>query len=68
MLPEIPAVATSSGADLATLGGYLDQVATGDPLAGFGNDTYWTGKGLGRAARLAEIADCSVGPPSGTSC
>ncbi|MFI6762514.1 glycosyl hydrolase [Micromonospora sp. NPDC050417] len=57
VLPEIPAVATSSGADLATLGGYLDQVATGDPLAGFGNDTYWTGKGLGRAARLAEIAD-----------
>ena len=32
-------------------------MATGDPLAGFGNDTYWTGKGLGRAARLAEIAD-----------
>ncbi|MFC6021031.1 glycosyl hydrolase [Plantactinospora solaniradicis] len=57
VLPEVPAVATSSGADLATLGGYLDQVATGDPLAGFGNDTYWTGKGLGRAARLAEIAD-----------
>ncbi|MGI5214522.1 glycosyl hydrolase [Plantactinospora sp. CA-290183] len=57
VLPEIPAVATSSGADLATLGGYLDQAATGDPLAGFGNDTYWTGKALGRAARLAEIAD-----------
>ncbi|MEV1287996.1 glycosyl hydrolase [Micromonospora sp. NPDC049679] len=57
VLPEVPAVATGSGADLATLGGYLDQVATGDPLAGFGNDTYWTGKALGRAARLAEIAD-----------
>ncbi|MET7394772.1 glycosyl hydrolase [Dactylosporangium sp. NPDC005572] len=57
VLPEIPAVATSSGADLTTLGGYLDQVATGDPLAAFGNDTYWTGKGLGRAARAAEIAD-----------
>ena len=57
VLPEIPAVATSSGADLATLGGYLDQVATGDVFAGFNNDTYWTGKALGRAARLAEIAD-----------
>jgi endoglucanase Acf2 len=57
VLPEIPAVADSSGADLTTLGGYLDQVATGDPLAGFGDDTYWTGKGLGRAARAAEIAD-----------
>ncbi|MEV4534199.1 glycosyl hydrolase [Asanoa sp. NPDC049518] len=57
VLPEVPAVATSTGADLATLGGLLDQAANSDPLAGFGNDTYWTGKGLGRAARLAEIAD-----------
>ncbi|HTF08718.1 MAG TPA: glycosyl hydrolase, partial [Asanoa sp.] len=57
VLPEVPAVATSSGADLTTLGGLLDQVANGDPMAGVGNDTYWTGKGLGRAARLAEIAD-----------
>ncbi|MFY1637153.1 glycosyl hydrolase [Solwaraspora sp. WMMB335] len=57
VLPELPAVATSSGADLATLTGYLDQAAAGDPFAGFGNDTYWTGKALGRAARLAEIAD-----------
>ncbi|WP_432993849.1 glycosyl hydrolase [Dactylosporangium sp. CA-233914] len=57
VLPEIPAVADSAGADLSTLGSYLDQVATGDPLAAFGNDTYWTGKGLGRAARAAEIAD-----------
>jgi hypothetical protein len=46
-----------TGGDLATLNGYLDQAAQGDPLAGFGNDTYWTGKALGRAARLAEIAD-----------
>ncbi|GIF73991.1 glycosyl hydrolase [Asanoa siamensis] len=57
VLPEVPAVATSTGADLTTLGTLLDQVANGDPLAGVGNDTYWTGKGLGRAARLAEIAD-----------
>ncbi|MGI5241670.1 glycosyl hydrolase [Dactylosporangium sp. CA-139066] len=57
VLPEVPAVADSSGADLTTVGGYLDQITGGDPLAGFGNDTYWTGKGLGRAARAAEIAD-----------
>nr|BFE60621.1 hypothetical protein GCM10020063_051470 [Dactylosporangium thailandense] len=57
VLPEIPAVADSAGADLTTVGAYLDQVATGDPLAAFGNDTYWTGKGLGRAARAAELAD-----------
>ncbi len=56
VLPEVPAVGMTSG-DLATLNGYLDQAAQGDPLAGFGNDTYWTGKALGRAARLAEIAD-----------
>ncbi|WFE21296.1 glycosyl hydrolase [Solwaraspora sp. WMMD937] len=57
VLPEVPAVATSVGADLATLTAHLDQAASGDPLAGFDNDTYWTGKALGRAARLAEIAD-----------
>jgi hypothetical protein len=57
VLPEIPAVADSAGADLTTLGAYLDQVTAGDPFAGFGNDTYWTGKALGRAARAAEIAD-----------
>jgi endoglucanase Acf2 len=56
VLPEVPAVAMTGG-DLATLNGYLDEAAAGDPLAGFGNDTYWTGKALGRAARLAEIAD-----------
>ncbi|MFV2021630.1 hypothetical protein [Micromonospora sp. LOL_023] len=57
VLPEVPAVATSTGADLATLTAQLDQAAAGDPFAGFDNDTYWTGKALGRAARLAEIAD-----------
>ncbi|GAB3450607.1 glycosyl hydrolase [Actinophytocola sediminis] len=56
VLPEVPAVGMT-GDDLATLNGYLDEAAAGDPLAGFGNDTYWTGKALGRAARLAEIAD-----------
>ena len=26
-------------------------------MASSGDDTYWSGKGLGRAARVAEIAD-----------
>jgi endoglucanase Acf2 len=56
VLPEVPAVADSSGADLATLNGYLDQVK-GNPVNVLGNDTYWTGKALGAGARIAEIAD-----------
>ncbi|MFB9905456.1 glycosyl hydrolase [Allokutzneria oryzae] len=56
VLPELPAVGITGG-DLSTLNGFLDQAAQGDPLAGFNNDTYWTGKAVGRAARLAEIAD-----------
>jgi endoglucanase Acf2 len=56
VLPEIPAVGMTGG-DLTTLNNELNAAAAGDPLAAFGNDTYWTGKGLGRAARLAEIAD-----------
>ncbi|SMC85304.1 glycosyl hydrolase [Kibdelosporangium aridum] len=56
VLPELPAVGMT-GADLTTLNNELNAAGAGDPFAGFGNDTYWTGKGLGRAARLAEIAD-----------
>ncbi|ONI84380.1 hypothetical protein ALI144C_14540 [Actinosynnema sp. ALI-1.44] len=56
VLPELPAVGMT-GADLTTLNNELNAAGSGDPLAGFGDDTYWTGKGLGRAARLAEIAD-----------
>ena len=56
VLPEVPAVADSSGADFATLTNYLNAVA-GNPMDIRGEDTYWTGKGLGRAARIAEIAD-----------
>ncbi|ROP32967.1 glycosyl hydrolase [Couchioplanes caeruleus] len=56
VLPEIPAVGDSTGADLAQITTYLnDELA--DPAAFRGDDTYWTGKGLGRAARIAEIAD-----------
>ncbi len=56
VLPEVPAVADSSGPDAATLQNYLDAEKA-DPTRQQSDDTYWTGKGLGRAARLAEIAD-----------
>ncbi|MEV4824504.1 glycosyl hydrolase [Micromonospora sp. NPDC049274] len=56
VLPELPAVGDGSGADLATLTSHL-AAARGNPMDQRGNDTYWTGKGLGRAARLAEVAD-----------
>ncbi|MBB2911320.1 endoglucanase Acf2 [Streptosporangium becharense] len=56
VLPEVPAVGDGSGADLATITGHLNAELA-DPLDIRGDDTYWTGKGLGRAARIAEIAD-----------
>jgi endoglucanase Acf2 len=56
VLPEVPAVGDSSGADLTTTTNYLNAELA-DPALFNGNDTYWTGKGLGRAARIAEIAD-----------
>ena len=56
VLPEVPAVGDSSGADLSTVTNYLNA-ELGDPAQFRGDDTYWTGKGLGRAARIAEIAD-----------
>ncbi|MFG1869652.1 glycosyl hydrolase [Micromonospora arborensis] len=56
VLPELPAVGDGSGTDLATLTSQLAAVR-GNPMDQRGNDTYWTGKGLGRAARIAEIAD-----------
>ncbi|GAB1642237.1 glycosyl hydrolase [Krasilnikovia sp. MM14-A1259] len=56
VLPELPAIGDGAGADLATLSGYL-AADRADPKAQQGDDTYWTGKGLGRAARIAEIAD-----------
>ncbi|MEU7961283.1 glycosyl hydrolase [Micromonospora humida] len=56
VLPEVPAVATGSGTDLAQLKEQLAAVR-GNPMDQRGTDTYWTGKGLGRAARIAEIAD-----------
>ncbi|MFD0821222.1 glycosyl hydrolase, partial [Micromonospora zhanjiangensis] len=56
VLPELPAVGDGAGADLATLTGYL-AADRANPMDRRGDDTYWTGKGLGRAARIAEISD-----------
>lgn len=56
VLPEIPAVATGEGAANTRLDGLLDQVKD-DPMGIINGDTYWTGKALGRATRIAEIAD-----------
>ncbi|WP_372495095.1 glycosyl hydrolase [Micromonospora phytophila] len=56
VLPEVPAVATGSGTDLTTLRNHLAATRS-NPMDQRGGDTYWTGKGLGRAARIAEIAD-----------
>ncbi|PFG42621.1 endoglucanase Acf2 [Isoptericola jiangsuensis] len=55
LLPEVPAVATSAGAGRAELEALLDDL--GDPLGQVKADTYWTGKALGRATRVIEIAD-----------
>ncbi|MET3769114.1 endoglucanase Acf2 [Marisediminicola sp. UYEF4] len=56
VLPELPAVATGEGDANARLDALLDQVAA-DPMSIDNDDTYWTGKALGRAARIVEIAD-----------
>ena len=56
MLPELPAVGDSTGADLSQVTTYLNNELN-NPADFRGDDTYWTGKGLGRAARIAEIAD-----------
>ena len=56
VLPELPAVATGSGDAAARLDALLTEAAA-DPMQQVSPDTYWTGKGLGRAARIAEIAD-----------
>ncbi|MCA2217692.1 glycosyl hydrolase [Jidongwangia harbinensis] len=56
VLPEVPAVGNSSGTDLNAVTTFLNNELS-NPADFRGDDTYWTGKGLGRAARIAEIAD-----------
>src|SRR5690606_20387299 len=58
VLPQLANTGFASGsADLSQLSGYVDQVANVDPFAGFGEDTYWTGKALGRATQVIQIAN-----------
>lgn len=57
VLPQLANTAFPAGsADATQLAGYVSAVAGADPFAGFGEDTYWTGKALGRAAQVANIA------------
>ena len=56
VLPEVPAVGDSTGSDLTQITTLLNNELN-NPADFRGDDTYWTGKGLGRAARIAEIAD-----------
>lgn len=56
VLPEVPAVATAEGDANARLDALLDAEAA-DPMSIDADDTYWTGKALGRAVRIIEIAD-----------
>lgn len=57
VLPQLANTGFAAGsADATQLGGYISQVASTDPFAGFGEDTYWTGKAFGRAAQVAQMA------------
>ncbi len=56
VLPELPSVATAEGDANARLDALLDAEAA-DPMSIDADDTYWTGKALGRAVRIVEIAD-----------
>ena len=58
VLPQLANTGFPAGsADAAQLDGYVEQVASGDPFAGFGNDTYWTGKAFGRISQVAQMAN-----------
>ena len=57
VLPQLANTGFSSGADASQLAGYVNDVAASDPFAGFGEDTYWTGKAIGRATQVIQIAN-----------
>lgn len=58
VLPQLDNVGFPAGsADATTLNNYVNQVATGDPFSGFGEDTYWTGKAFGKITQAAQIAN-----------
>lgn len=56
VLPALP-LPSSLASSPATLVAELETAAAGTLLAGDGSDTYWTGKGLWRAASLVRLAD-----------
>jgi len=56
VLPALP-LSSSLAASPATLVAELETAASGTLLAADGSDTYWTGKGLWRAASLVRLAD-----------
>ena len=57
VLPQLANTGFTSGSDVTQLDGYVNEVASSDPFAGFGEDTYWTGKAIGRATQVAQIAN-----------
>ncbi|WP_421733943.1 glycosyl hydrolase [Cellulomonas sp.] len=58
VLPQLANTGFPAGsADASQLNGYISQVASGDPFAGFGDDTYWTGKAFGRISQVAHMAN-----------
>ncbi|MFS0705955.1 glycosyl hydrolase [Cellulomonas sp. 179-A 9B4 NHS] len=58
VLPQLANTGFPAGsADATQLNGYISQVASGDPFAGFGEDTYWTGKAFGRIAQVVHMAN-----------
>ncbi|KQY48307.1 glycosyl hydrolase [Cellulomonas sp. Root137] len=58
VLPQLANTGFAAGsADASQLNGYISQVASGDPFAGFGDDTYWTGKAFGRISQVAHMAN-----------
>ncbi|WP_315095472.1 glycosyl hydrolase [uncultured Cellulomonas sp.] len=60
VLPQLANTGFPAGsADANQLNGYIEQVATGDPFAGFGEDTYWTGKAFGRISQVAHMANAT---------
>ncbi|WP_231495941.1 glycosyl hydrolase [Cellulomonas sp. HZM] len=60
VLPQLANTGFAAGsADATQLNGYVNSVASGDPFAGFGDDTYWTGKAFGRIAQVVQIANAT---------
>lgn len=58
VLPQLANSGFAAGsADATQLDGLVQQVAASDPFAGFGEDTYWTGKAFGRISQVAQLAN-----------